>query len=73
MLCAVRVFDPSPTVALAQARGSVQVGAGGNLQAALDSAVAGDIIELPAGAIQRSGTVAGDTLVIRSLDRSASA
>jgi len=31
------------------------------------------VIELPAGAIQRSGTVAGDTLVIRSLDRSASA
>ena len=50
MLCAVRVFDPSRTVALAQARGSVQVVAGGNLQAALDNAVAGDIIELPAGA-----------------------
>ena len=31
------------------------------------------VIELPAGAIQRSGTVAGDTLVIRSLDRSVSA
>ena len=41
MLCAVRVFDPSRTVALAQARGSVQVGAGGDLQAALDSANAG--------------------------------
>ena len=63
MLCAVRVFDPSRTVALAQAR-SVQVAAGGNLQAALDSAVAGDIIELQAGATftgnfvlaQKSGT-----------------
>ena len=64
MLCAVRVFDPSGPIALAQTRGSVQVAAGGNLQAALDNAVAGDIIELPAGATftgnfvlaQKSGT-----------------
>src|SRR5688572_10629822 len=63
MLCALRVFDPR-IVKLAQARGTVQVIAGGNLQAALDSAVAGDIIELPAGATfignfvlpQKSGT-----------------
>jgi hypothetical protein len=47
---ALAAVPDAPLTVGAAAPGTVLLAAGGNLQAALDSAVAGDVIELPAGA-----------------------